>query len=97
MIKTLANYLIKSVDANLLVTISFDGRTLIFTVENQVISSMAEGESWTKSYTIAAESLRDLPKRLKGDRTVISIWESKLFIDNRGYPLFEKQGIDHTQ
>lgn len=64
----------------------FDGSVLHMYCPNNRIICPASGDAWQKQYVIAAQNLRNLPKRLMKETLCIDIRESSLGIDRHRYP-----------
>jgi hypothetical protein len=69
-----------------LLWLAFDGEVLRFTVREKVVLIPAIGTAWDKRYAIKARQLDHLPKRLSG-LVEISVWGTRLSVDNRGWEL----------
>jgi hypothetical protein len=67
------------------VTFAFDGSVLSVRCAEKSMVMAAEGTPWTTSYTIPADKLRELPKRLMDKRVIVSVWQTRLQIARRWY------------
>lgn len=74
----------------------FDGSVLYMYCPNERIVCPASGDAWQKQYVIAAQNLRNLPKRLMRETLCIDIWESKLGIGRHCYPDVRELGQQQT-
>lgn len=83
-LKTLAHHLAEVEDTEPVV-IGFDGKVLLFRVSDNLVALAAEGSSWMSHFSLPAEKLRSLPKRLMRANVDVSVWRSRLNIDRFRY------------
>lgn len=60
------------------VSISFDGEALKIWRDGKGVILPAEGQPWKNRFTIPAERLRSLPKRIMDEIVEVSVWEETL-------------------
>jgi len=82
--KTIAGHLAK-VEAGAPVVFYFDGEVLTIRCAGNITAVAAQGNRWSQSHSIAAASLRDLPKRFMEPQIEVSVWDFTLRIGGRCY------------
>lgn len=68
-----------------LVEFAFDGSVLKILCSGQVVAIPGEGKPWISTFTIAAGTLGNLPKRLMRDPLVVSFWRGRLHLGSYCY------------
>ena len=63
----------------------FDGVVLHLRCKHLNIACPATGSAWPNRYAIAAQSLRNLPKRLMCETSSIDVWDGRLHIDRYAF------------
>lgn len=67
------------------VVFGFDGAVLTIRCVGKIVAMSGEGTPWRRHYTIPAEKLRNLPKRLMREWLEVSVWEGRLTIGRNSY------------
>lgn len=83
-LKELKEALLDAADADA-VLLYFDGVVLHLRCPHLNIACPATGTAWPNRYAIAAQSLRNLPKRLMCQTSSIAVWDGRLHIDRTAY------------
>lgn len=83
-LKNLTELLAKADDARE-VEFAFNGSVLLIQCIGQVIAMPAAGTAWPTKFTIPAERLRQLPKRLLDKEVGVSVYKGLLHIGRMGY------------
>lgn len=63
----------------------FDGEVLTIRCADSRIAAAGTGDAWPHKYSIPAQNLRKLPRRLMQNPIEISVWESALLIAHHRY------------
>jgi hypothetical protein len=92
-IKTLTEQL-ASVDAETPVNLSFDGNVLTIRCADTVCVTPAIGQAWDQAFSVPAEKLNWLPKRLMRDPIEVCVYDSCLTIGNRRYSGVKVVGLN---
>jgi hypothetical protein len=74
---------LKSAEAGDAITITFDGRILMFSGGGWVVPLPAKGDAWVSDFQLLAANLTDLPARLTDENVEISVWDDRLCIGRR--------------
>jgi len=83
-LKTLSQQL-SSLPDHAAIVFSFDGSVLFIRCDNKVIALPGEGIPWSVRFSVAAKSLRSLPKRFRREIVWVSVWQSRISLGDREY------------
>jgi hypothetical protein len=83
-LKTLGAVIVTAQDEDPVV-FGFDGTVLTIKCAGEVVAFPAEGRSWSEHFTIPAQQLRHLPKRLMSERLEVSMFDGRMIIGRNVY------------